>query len=745
MVSTLDISPLPLNRRRFLKFRIEGFLRRTRAWGLRFPAILPIKPMRPDCASLAMDTLQRMLRHTDLLLGLGLLAIVGVLILPLPIWVLDTGLVLGLAASVVILLATVNVTDPLQFSVFPSLLLITTLYRLALAIAATKLILGSAKGGHVIETFGSFVMGGDFVVGLVAFLILVIVQFVVITNGAGRVSEVVARFTLDAMPGKQMAIDADLAAGLIDEKEAKERRRHIKREADFYGAMDGASKFVKGDAIASVLVIVINIVGGFAVGFMRGQGDAMSILKTYAVLSVGEGLVTQLPALLVSTAAGLLVTRSGQERGMGSEVASQLLAQPKAIGFAAVAMAALALVPGFPASVFLAISLGLYLVYKFMVSTPGAAKLVGIATAPDSADSADDKKEQPPQGPDAVLPLLAVDPLEIEIGYGLTKLADPRVGGDLPERVTATRRQIATELGFVMPTVRIRDSIHLAPEEYVIRVRGEEVVRATLSPNMLLAVNGGSVIYPVSGVPAKDPVFDLEALWVDPGQREHAERAGYTVIEPSAVLSTHLSEIAKAHAAELLTRQDVQTLLDNAKHVNEAVVNELVPNVLQVGDVQKVLQHLLRERVPIRDLVAILETMADFGARVKDPDQLGELVRASIGRTITRQFLDDANKLYCITFEPALERGLAEMIHTTNFGSALVLEPDRQKQVLEAIEAEARRATGSGYQAVLICGTQLRLPLRRLLEKYSVAVPVMSYSEVAAKAEVEFVGQVSAA
>lgn len=691
-----------------------------------------------------MATLQKLLKHTDLMLGVGILAIVGMLILPLPHWCLDMGLMLAIGSSVVILLAAVNVTDALQLSVFPSLLLISTLFRLALSIVATKLILGTGQGGAVIETFGNVVMGGDFVVGFVAFLILVIVQFVVITNGAGRVSEVVARFTLDAMPGKQMAIDADLAAGLIDEQDARDRRKQIKQEADFYGAMDGASKFVKGDAIASVLIIAINIIGGFAVGFLRDGGDAASVLKTYAILSVGEGLVSQLPALLISTASGLMVTRAGQERSMGREVASQLLGQPKALGFSSLALACMAFVPGFPATVFLLGSGICFGLYRFMTTTPNAARAIGLGEKPKSA-APETKQAATPTGPESVMPLLTVDPIEIEIGYGLTKIADPRVGGDLPDRITATRRQIASELGFVMPTVRIRDSVHLKTNEYVIKVRGEEVARGEAAPGQLLAVTSGMVTEPIAGQATKDPVFGLDALWIEANVHDQAVRAGYTVIEPSAVLSTHLSETIRTYAAELLSRQDVQTLLENAKAINEAAVSELVPNVLQIGDVQKVLQHLLRERVPIRDMVTILETMADFGARVKDPDQLGELVRASISRTITRQFLDFENKLYCITLDPTLEQTLSEAVNVTSFGSVLVLEPEPQRRLLDSLRNEVDRATASGYQAVLLCGNTLRLPLRRLLEKYLPALNVLAYNEVAPKAEVEFVGQVRAA
>ncbi len=688
-----------------------------------------------------MEILQKVLKHTDLIVGLGLLIIVGMLVMPLPHWALDMGLVVAITTSVIILLTAVNVSDPLQFSVFPSLLLVTTLFRLALSIAATKLILGTGQAGQVIETFGNFVMGGDFVVGFVAFLILVIVQFMVITNGAGRVSEVVARFTLDAMPGKQMAIDADLAAGMIDEETARDRRKQIKQEADFYGAMDGASKFVKGDAVAAILIIAVNIIGGFAVGLMKGQTDPITTLKTYSLLSVGEGLVSQLPALLISTASGLMVTRAGQDRSMGGEVFGQLLNQPKAIGVAGIALAAFALVPGFPTIIFLGASAGCIGLYQFLTKTPGASNVFDVKKpvpkpVPQAAS---------PTGPEAVLPLLTVDPVEIEIGYALTKLADARVGGDLAERVTSTRRQIALELGFVMPTVRIRDSVHLEPNQYLIKVRGEEVAKNMVVPNQCLAVSSGSLIAQVPGFPTKDPVFGLDALWIDEVMRESAERAGYTVIEPSAVISTHLAEIVKTNAAELLSRQDVQTLIDNAKTVNESAVNELVPNVLQIGEIQKVLQHLLRERVPIRDMVTILETMADFGPRVKEADQLGELVRSAISRTITRQYIDTENKLFCITLEPVLERTLSESVNISSYGSTIMLDPSKQSELIQKLKDAVQQATVQGYQAVLLCSTQLRLPLRRLLDRHLPTLSVMAYNEVAARAEVEFVGQVRAA
>ena len=687
-----------------------------------------------------MQVVAKILKHTDILAGIGLLVIVAMLMLPMPGWMLDLGLVVALGTSVMILLTTVNITDPLQFSSFPPLLVITTLFRLALSVAATKLILGSGQAGHVIETFGNFVMGGDFVVGFVVFLILMIVQFVVITNGAGRVSEVVARFTLDAMPGKQMAIDADLAAGLIDEDTAKARRKGVKQEADFYGAMDGASKFVKGDAVASLLIIAINIIGGFGVGLFKGQSDAMTILKTYALLSVGEGLTSQIPALLISSASALLVTRAGQERTMGGQVAAQFFAQPKALAVSGGALAAFGLIPGFPATLFMGAGGFLYGLSWLLKKNP---RLIDVFDAP--------KEEKPapppaptPTGPEAALALLHVDPIEIEIGYGLTKLADIKAGGDLSERVGATRRQIASELGYVMPSVRIRDSIQLESNNYVLKIRGEEVAMATVMPNLKLAVNSGGAVESIAGIPGKDPVFGLEALWIEPDQAELAERVGYTVIDPSSVITTHLCEVIKQYCPELLNRQDVQTLIDEVRKSNPAAVDELMPDLLTISDVQKVLQHLLGERIPIRDMVTIIETLADFARKTKDVEQLGEIVRSSIARTITRQYLDPEDKLLCLTLEPALERALSEKVSLTGSGSTLVLDPDLQSLVIQSLKIEYDRATMQGHQPVLLCGAQLRLAMRRFLDRHLPNLPVLAYSEISAKAEVEFIGQIAA-
>jgi len=688
-----------------------------------------------------MDILQRALKHTDLLIGFSILVMVGMLIVPLPHVLMDAGLVLALAAAIVILLNAVTLPEPLQFSVFPSLLMLTTLFRLALSIGATKLILGHGEAGHVIQAFGEFVLGGNFVVGFVTFLILMIVQFVVITNGATRVSEVVARFTLDAMPGKQMAIDADLAAGLIDDKEAKRRRKAIKKEADFYGAMDGASKFVKGDAIAAILIVAVNLIGGIAVGLIGGQGDLATVASKYAVLTVGEGLVSQIPALLISTAAGLLVTRNGQEAGMGGTVVGQILGQHKMLVTAAGALSIFAFIPGFPTLVFLAIAGGLAGIAAFARKNPDRVSEL-LQTAEDKADATEPRVPRPPPvgSPEAVMPLLSVDALEVEVGFALTRLADTKVGGDFPERIAATRTQIASEFGFVMPSVRIRDNALLEPGEYVIKVRGEEVARAEAIPDRLLAILPGGENVGLNGVPTTEPVFGLPAIWIEEVERSLAEMSGCTVVEPSAMMATHLSEIVKSHSAELLTRQDVTKLLDNLKETNEAVVQAVGPELVPLGDVQKVLQHLLRERIPIRDLVTILETVADYHPRLKDVDQLSELVRAAIPRTITRQYVGNDNRMTCLTLSAPLERQLQESLQTTAGGTILALEPNLHRQLMTDLKEQFETASANG-NPVLLCSAAIRLPLKRLVEREIPALPVVAYNEVSASADVEFVGQ----
>jgi flagellar biosynthesis protein FlhA len=685
----------------------------------------------------------RISKHTDLIVAMAILATVTMLILPLPEWLLDTAIVINIAAAVVVALVSVNVTEPLQFSVFPSLLLITTLFRLALSIAATKLILGTGAAGRVIETFGTFVVGGDFVVGLVAFLILVIVQFVVITGGAGRVAEVAARFTLDAMPGKQMAIDADLNSGLIDEDVARIRRKTVQQEADFYGAMDGASKFVRGDAIAAIIIMLINIVGGFAIGFFKGNGDFLTVMKTYTLLTVGEGLVSQIPALLISTSTGLMVTRASSDSAMGTDLLNQVLAQPKALGAAGGALALIGFVPGFPTFQFLIVG-GLLAAISYGLQTGKiSAQAIASGKPKDKVlTEAQAAKAAQPKGPEAVMPLLMVDPVEFEFGYGLMPLVDPSEKGDLIDRITAVRRQLAVELGLVMPSVRVRDNMQLNANEYVIRIRGEEVARGDAFPHALLAMDSGSVIQPVPGNPTKEPVFNLDALWINGSHREIALQSGYTVIEPAAMIATHLTEIVRTYAAELLSRQDVQALLDNVKITNSAVVDELIPQILSIGEVQKVLQNLLRERVPIRDMVTILETLADFGSRTKETEQLAELVRASIARTITRQLVDEAGVLHVITFEPLLEQKLQENVQTTAMGNSLAMDPRDAEMLIKSVQGEAERAITAGHTPVLLCSNQLRMPLRRIIERSMPSVAVVSYHEISPKTNVDQIGEV---
>ncbi len=682
--------------------------------------------------------MSKLLRHTDVLVAIGIMVIVGMLILPLPEWALDLALVVSIASSVIIALMAASVTDPLKFAAFPSLLLITTLLRLALSIAATKLILGTGSAGNVINTFGGFIVGGDMVVGFVAFLILVIVQFVVITNGAGRVAEVVARFTLDAMPGKQMSIDADLNAGLIDEHEAKARRQQIKMEADFYGAMDGASKFVKGDAIASILIMIVNIIGGFAVGFFRGNTDMMTVFRTYTLLTVGEGLVAQIPALLVSTAAGLMVTRSGSAEPLGTALVNQITGQPKALMTAGGVLALLAFVPGFPKIPFFLVGGALYFVAASVRT--GVKKRVSDA----AAEAKKPAKTSMPQTPEQMMPLITVDPIEVELGYAITRLADPKEQGDLADRVTAIRRQVATELGFIMPSVRIRDNIQLKPNEYAIKIRGERVGGGDAYVSQLLAIESGFVTQQVPGSPTTEPVFGLPARWIEPGDKDSAERNGYTVIEPAAMIATHLTESVKSHANELLTRQDVQQLIDHVKILNAAVVEELIPDVLTVGEVQKVLAHLLRERVPIRDMVTILETLADYAPRVKDTEQLGELVRSNISRSITRLYADTAGSLHVISLDPELEASLRESIQATTFGSTLALEPGVAEKLLNGLEQEAQRAAANGVTPVILCSSGVRLPLRRLVERSMPSVAVIAYNEIVPRTEVNPVGRLAA-
>jgi flagellar biosynthesis protein FlhA len=673
--------------------------------------------------------MKQLTRHSDILVAVGAVVIVLMMIVPVPRWALDLLLVFNIAFTLAVLLVSVYTRDPLEFAVFPALLLVATLFRLALSISATRLILLHAEAGAVIAAFGSFVVGGNYIVGIVVFLIIVIIQFVVVTNGAQRVAEVAARFTLDAMPGKQMAIDADLNSGLIDENEARARRKAISQEADFYGAMDGASKFVRGDAIAAIIVILINILGGFVIGITQKGMDLVTALQTFTLLTIGEGLVIQIPALLLSTAAGLVVTRAASESHLGDDLATQILAQPRAIAIAAAMLLIFAVMPGLPKLPFLAAA----------AIVGGIAYTVRTARRPLSeAGRAKARLE-----PEDMTSLLAVDPLELEIGYGLIALADPGQGGDLLERITAVRRQMALDLGIVVPPLRVRDNMQLKPNSYAIKLRGVELARGEIYPKHMLAMNPGTAARALRGIETREPAFGLPALWISDADRIEAEVAGYTVVDTSTVLVTHLSELIKQHAWEMLTRQDVRNLLDNLRAHSPALVEELVPELMNVGEVQNVLQGLLRERVSIRDLGTILEALADHARVTKDTDALVEVARRALARGITRQHLGADGALHAFVLDPGVEDAIMTSLRQTPAGNEIALQPETALHILERTRDQAQRSASEGYQPVALCSPAARPWFRRLVEPALPSLVVLSHAEIAAGIEVKSLGTVT--
>ncbi len=678
----------------------------------------------------------RLLGQTDVLLAVGIMTIVGMLIVPLPSPLLDFLLTINIAASVTILLVAIYTDDPMRFSVFPSLLLITTLFRLALNVSTSRLILLHGDAGSVVHSFGNFVVGGNLVVGLVVFLILVVIQFVVITNGAGRVAEVAARFTLDAMPGKQMAIDADLNAGMIDEKQARDRRKAIGEEADFYGAMDGASKFVKGDAVAGIVIIIVNIIGGLSIGVLQQGVSAGEALHIYAQLTVGDGLVSQLPALLISTAAGIVVTRAAGTNNLGSQMFSQLTMQSRPLFVAGGMLALFGMMPGLPKLPFFAVAgiaiAGGYLVRKKDMADEALARTpIPVST-----------KEPEQLGPQQVIQMMAVDPLEVEVGYGLIPIVDESAGGGLLRRITMIRRQLALDLGLVLPTVRVRDNLQHAPNAYVVKLRGVEIARGTLNPGQYLAMDPGTAEGDVPGVETHEPAFGLPARWITPAHKERAELLGYTVVDAESVLATHLTELVKRFAPDLLSRQDTQNLLENLRTEYPALVEDLVPTTLTVGEVQEVLQNLLAERVSIRDLVTICETLATQGRVSRDIDLLTEYARAALSRQISRQFTDDADTIHVITVGPRTEEEIASSIQQSERGSSVALPPWQLQRLLGVVSTEVERIAGAGRDPIILCSSRIRLALRRLLERRLPNVVVLSFAEVTAQTSVEAVGNI---
>src|SRR6478736_5785609 len=662
----------------------------------------------------------KVLKHADLGVAIGVVMVVVMMVLPLPSVLLDVMITINLSIALTIVLLSLYTQDALDLSVFPSLLLFTTLFRLAINISITRLILLHGEGGSVIHAFGSFVVGGNVVVGLVVFLIIVVIQFVVITNGAGRVAEVAARFTLDAMPGKQMAIDADLNAGQITEGEARARREKIQREADFYGAMDGASKFVKGDAVAGIVIVGINLLAGITIGMVmqgRGFGDA---LHTFSLLSIGDGLAAQIPALLISTATGIIVTRAATDAdtNLGTDVAKQVLRNPKPLFLTAIVLGPLA----------------------WGVRSKQRHEAEDVALA-----EAEAAQKALPAPPDAVTKSLSLDTLELEIGYGLIPLVDESEGGELLKRVGLVRKQMATELGLVLQPIRIRDNVQLGSHEYAVRIKGSEVARGQLAAGCLLAMNPGDADPSLPGEPTVEPAFGLPALWVAQSAREQAEAAGYTVVDHASIVITHLTETVRQHAAELISRQDTRTLLDHLKERFPAVVDELVPDVCSVGEVHRVLQLLLGEGVSVRDLVTILETLGDRGRLTKDPALLTEYCRQALARQLTQGAVDPFGTLPAVVLEPQLEAELGDAVIQTSDGAYLGLDPGRAELIVRALRDEVEAAAASGHRAAVVCSPKVRRHLRALIAYAMPRTPVLSYNEILPSTHVDAVGTVALA
>jgi len=687
-------------------------------------------------APLQKKTLVEMIAgRSDIALAIGVVGIICVLVIPIPTVMLDFALAFNITFSLIVLLTTLYVTRPLDLSVFPGMLLIVTLMRLSLNVASTRLILGQAYAGEVINSFGDFVVQGNYVVGFIVFIILVIIQFVVITKGAGRISEVAARFTLDAMPGKQMAIDADLNAGIITDNEAKDRRSDIAREADFYGAMDGASKFVRGDAIAGILITLTNILGGFIIGIVLNDMSISDSMRTYSLLSIGDGLVTQIPALLVSTASGIIVTRAAATANMGTDLSNQLTKQPRAIIVAAVVLILFGLLPGMPTFTFLTIGL-IAGVIGYVSKEVQSRKKIAEKNAEKKQSESD------PQVEERTEDLLKIDTLGLEIGYGLIPLVDPNQKGDLLERISSIRKQIAGELGIVVPPIRIRDNVQLSPNEYQIKVKGIRIAKFEILTDHVLAINPGYLDEQLDGFKTVDPAFGLNATWILPTLREVAEAKGFTVVEPGAVIATHLTELVRSSANELVSRQDVQHLIDILKEDYPALVDSIVPEQVSLGTLQKVLQTLLHERVPVRDLATILETISDYIGATKEPDVLGEYVRMALKRQITELYRDQEGKVNVFTIDPSVEQALAESVQNTKQGLMLAVDPAMAETFLEKMAELVNDIQLAGLSPVCLCSPNIRLALHRLVETKFPGIAVLSYNEIIPDVEVVSTGMV---
>lgn len=694
-----------------------------------------------------LNKLAFLLKNNDIVLAIGLVTIIAMMVLPIPPHVLDFLLTINISFSIIILLVCLYTKEPLDYSTFPTILLLATLFRLGLNVSATRLILLHAEAGNVISSFGQFVVGGNYVVGFVIFVILVIINFMVITGGATRVAEVSARFTLDSMPGKQMSIDADLNSGLINETEAKARRRKLEREMNFYGTMDGASKFVKGDATAGIVITVINIIGGFIIGMLQLKMSAINSLSTYTILTVGDGLVSQIPALLISTATGLIISRaSGQDNSLSEDIKKEMFSDPRVLGVVSGLLCFMGMVPGMPTLPFLTIGMiiGVMSFYKQKENKKKEEEAKKLKEDSSKQEKLGKRKKKATR--ESVLELLTVETIEIEVGYRLVPLLNIEQGGDLLERIAQIRRQTALDLGIVLPSIRVRDNLQLSPNTYQIKLKGVAIESGEVYPDRSLAMNssGEADDGKIKGISAIEPAFGLPALWIEEKDKDYAEAYGYTVVSPSAVVSTHLTEIIKKNAAEILSRADVQQLIDNLKkEVTEDYVSDLMKE-LNASDVQQVMQNLLRERVPVRDLRTILETLSLQIKINKNSDYLTEQTRRALARNICKQNLADTGELLAITLDPDVENMIAQGVSPD--GQSLTLDPDFTRKLLDNLNMELEKAISStGNQPIVLCSSPIRLAFRRLIERTYPQITVMSYNEISSSVKARSVGVVRVA
>ena len=677
------------------------------------------------------------MRREDMVLGAFILVPILCLIIPVPLFLLDLLFALNIALSMIILFNALFSKEPLDMSAFPTLLLLTTLFRLSLNVSSTRNILLKADAGNVVDTFGNFVGGGNLVVGAIVFFVLVIMQLLVINKGSERVSEVTARFTLDAMPGKQMAIDADLNTGAITDEEAKERREKIQQESAFFGSMDGATKYVKGDATAGLVITVLNFVGGIAIGVLMNGMDINAAVQRYSILTIGDGLVSQIPSLMISLSTGILVTKGSKEADVGNILRRQLFSTPKVLNIVGIALIGLGLFTPLNMLVFCAYGI------MFLLTARMIANQLEM-TETDEAVSEEEESAEEIRRPENVSSLLQVDAIELEFGYGIIPLADVNQGGDLLDRVVMIRRQIALELGTIVPIIRLRDNIQLNPNQYIIKIKGVQVTEGEILFDHYMAMNPGYVEEEITGIPTFEPSFHLPAIWITESQRERAESLGYTVVDPPSIIATHLTEVIRQHIAELLTRQDVQNLINNIKDNNSTLIDELVPKLMGIGEIQKVLQNLLEEGISIRDLVTILETLADHAAVTRDPDILTEYARQGLKRAISSKYFTVGEVTNVVTVDPAIEQEIMNSVKNTEQGSYLSLDPERSKKIVEALGNELKKLEDMGKNPIVITSPIVRMYFRNLAKDYYKDIIVISYNEVESNVELQSVGMVTA-